>query len=170
MFGTLLILAASATGQTADPLAEARAGKIQCVTPNRETKTCAGIARYTVRPDGSFDSAMTIMIVPSPLVTMEVRSTGKTEGNATCNIVSKADFDKATMAMDGGPVNSAMEQAIRAQVGASVAPMEGKKACSVDKTDGDVLVAEATLDGVARPELNQRYIWVKPEDGYKIGQ
>ena len=170
MFEGLLILAAAAAGQTADPLAEARAGKVQCVTPNRETKTCAGIASYTVRPDGSFDSVMTMMIVPAPLVTMEVRNSGKVEGNAVCNIVKTADFDKAVISMDGGPVNAAMEQAIRSQIGASITPMEGKNACARDKAEADVIVAEATLDGVARPELNQRYIWVKPEDGYKIGQ
>lgn len=167
MFGTLLILAAAAG---ADPLAEARAGKVQCVTPNREAKTCGAITSYTVRPDGSFDSATTIMIVPAPLVTMEVHIGGKVEGDAVCNVVNKADFDKATMAMDGGPVNAAMEQAIRTQILASIAAMEGKKACARDKADGDVLVGETTLDGVARPELNQRYIWVKPEDGYKLGQ
>ena len=167
MFESLLILAAAAG---ADPLAEARAGKVQCFTPNRATKTCAGIAIYTVRPDGSFDSVTTMMIVPAPLVTMEVRNSGKVEGDAVCNVVKKADFDKAVLSMDGGPVNAAMEQAIRSQVVASLAPMEGKNACARDKVDGDVILAEATLDGVARPELNQRYIWVKPEDGYKLGQ
>ena len=167
MFGTLLILAAAAG---ADPLAEARAGKIQCVTPNRETKTCAGITSYTIRADGSFDAVSTFMIVPAPLVAMEVRNSGKVEGDAVCNVVRKADLDKAVMTMDGGPVNSAMEQAIRTQILASIAPMEGKKACARDKAEGDILVAEATLDGVAKPELNQRYIWVKPEDGYKLGQ
>jgi hypothetical protein len=113
---------------------------------------------------------MTMMIVPAPLVTMEVRNSGKVQGDAVCNIVSRAEFDQAKMTMDGGPVNAAMEQAIRTQIVASIAPMEGKNACARDKADGDVIVAEATLDGVARPELNQRYIWVKPEDGYKIGQ
>jgi hypothetical protein len=68
MFATLLLLA---TAVGADPLAEARAGKIQCSTPNQENRTCMGIASYTVRPDGSFDSVSTMMIEPAPLVTME---------------------------------------------------------------------------------------------------
>jgi hypothetical protein len=48
--------------------------------------------------------------------------------------------------------------------------MEGKNACVRGKAEGGVSVAEATLDGVVRPELDQRYIWVEPGDGWKIGQ
>lgn len=167
MLATLLLLA---TAAGADPLAEARVGKIQCINPNHETRTCIGIASYTVRPDGSFDSVMTMMIAPAPLVTMEVRSSGKVEGDALCNIVRRADYDRATMTMDGGPANPEIEQAIRAQILPSITPMEGKNACTRYKAEGGVSVAEATLDGVARPELNQRYIWVEPGDGWKIGQ
>jgi len=170
MFEALLILAAASAGQAADPLAEARAGKVQCVNPNRATKTCMGIGSYTVRPDGSFDSSVTIMIVPTPLITMEVRSSGKVENGQVCSVIHKADYDSAKLAMDGGAVNSAMDQAIRAQMGAAIAPLDGKKACSTEKADGDVLLAQATIDGVARPELTQKFIWVSPDEGYKIGQ
>lgn len=56
----------------------------------------------------------------------------------------------------GGPVKAEMEQAIRTQLAASMAPLEG-------------MLAEATVDGVAQPKLNQRYLWVAPEDGWKVG-
>jgi hypothetical protein len=167
MFATLLLLA---TAVGADPLAEARAGKIQCITPNHETRTCMGIASYTMRPDDSFDSVMTMMIAPAPLMTMEVHSSGKVEGDAVCNIVRKADYDRATMTVDGEPANAETQQAIRAQILPSIATMEGKNACVRGKAEGGVSVAEATLDGVVRPELDQRYIWVEPGDGWKIGQ
>jgi hypothetical protein len=111
-----------------------------------------------------------MMIIPAPLVTMEINISGKVEGGKVCNLVRTADFESAKLSMNGGAVNAAMEQAIRAQIGASLAPMDGKTACATEKADGDVMVAEAALDGVARPDLNQRYIWVKADEGYKIGQ
>lgn len=170
MLEALLILAAASAGQTADPLAEARAGKVQCVSPNRTTKTCMGIGSYTVRADGSFDSVFTMMIVPAPLITMEVKSSGKIENGQTCNIVSKADYANAKLAMAGGEVNAAMDQAIRSQMLGAIESLEGKKACGIDKPEGDVMLAEVNVDGVARPELTQRFIWVKPDEGYKVGQ
>ena len=98
MLEVLFLLAAS---QTADPLAEARAGKLQCVTPNIETKKCLAIASYVVRPDGSFDTVITLMIAPSPLIGMETRATGKVEGDAVCSIVNKSDYAAAKFTVGG---------------------------------------------------------------------
>jgi hypothetical protein len=165
-----LLLLAAAAGQGPDPLAEAKAGKVQCITPNRETKTCAGMVSYTVRDDGGYESTGTMMIVPSPLILVEVRSSGKVEGDAVCSVLSKADFANAKITMADAPVNATMDQAIKSQLVASVEALDGTKGCGRDHADGDIMVAEMTVDGVARPELTQRFIWVKPDEGYKIGQ
>lgn len=170
MFEAILLLAAAATGPGPDPLAEAKAGKVQCITPNRETKTCAGIVSYTVRADGSYDSIGTMMVVPAPLILVEVRSSGKVEGDAVCSVLDKADFAGAKITMAGAPVNDTMDQAIKSQLVGSVEALNGKKGCGRDRADGDIMVAEMTVDGTARPELTQRFIWVNPEEGYKIGQ
>lgn len=171
MFGFLLLLATGLTATpSADPLAEARAGKLQCVTPDIGKKTCLALVSYVVRPDGGFDSVVTVMVAPSPLIAMETRSTGKVEGDAMCSIVRKADFAAAKFTIEGKPADEATANAIGAQVLATVEGLDGKKGCSRDRPEGNVMVEEVTLDGVARPEMTQRFIWVKPEDGYKLGQ
>jgi hypothetical protein len=167
MLEVLFLLAAS---QTADPLAEARAGKLQCVTPNIETKKCLAMASYVVRPDGSFDTVITLMIAPSPLIGMETRATGKVEGEAVCSIVHKSDYAAAKFTVDGKPADEATTNAISAQVLPAIAPLDGKKACSRDRAEGALMIEEVTLDGVARPDMTQKFIWVKPEDGYTLGQ
>ena len=166
MIELLVALLATAGAQSADPLAPARAGKIQCIGPNTEKKTCVGTATYVVRPDGSYDSVTTVMINPTPLITMETRSTGKVEGGAVCGVVRKADYEAAKFTMDGQPADEATAGAIRGQLLGAIAPMDGKNGCSVEKADGTL---EVTLDGVARPDLNQKALWVSPSDGYKIG-
>ncbi|MET0892947.1 MAG: hypothetical protein ABWY01_05195 [Pseudoxanthomonas sp.] len=82
-----------------------------------------------------------------------------------------ADYDRATMALEGGPVKAEMEQAIRTQLAASMAPLEGRNAFPRSRPQGDALLAEATVDGVAqpKPKLKQRYLGVAPEDGWKVG-
>ncbi|RYY35729.1 MAG: hypothetical protein EOP59_15170 [Sphingomonadales bacterium] len=167
MLEALLILAASATAQTADPLAQARAGKVQCVTPNDANKTCMGVTTYKVNADGSFETETTLMIAPSPLITMTVKAPGNVQGNALCGPVDKADFAAATILMDGQPANDAMAAAVRAQLSGAIAPMDGKMSCGTEAADGTVTV---TLDGVARPDMTLKTKWVSPSDGYKVGQ
>ncbi|MET0307425.1 MAG: hypothetical protein ABW023_01850 [Sphingomonas sp.] len=167
MFGTLFLLAAA---QTADPLAEARAGKVQCVSPKVETKKCLAFASYAARTDGSFDTVVTLMIAPSPLIAIETRSIATVEGDAVCSSVRKADYEAAKYTIDGKPADTATASAIGAQVLASIAALDGKKACSRDRAEGALMIEEVTLDGVARPEMTQKFIWVRPGEGYALGQ
>lgn len=169
MIEAFFLLLAAAPQGTADPLAAARAGKVQCSNPNVEKKTCLGITTYKVNPDGSFDTTTTVMVAPQPVVTMEIRSSGTVKDGALCAPIRAADFEAATFQMDGKPADAAMAGAMRAQVVAAIAPMAGKTGCTREVPDGATAKAEVTIDGVARPELTQRVLWVLPKDGYKLG-
>ncbi|RYY44768.1 MAG: hypothetical protein EOP59_05630 [Sphingomonadales bacterium] len=164
---TALLIFAAAAPQTADPLAQARAGMVQCVMPNEAAKKCGGIASYKINADGTFETATVLLIAPTPLITMTVNSTGMVKDGALCGPVNKAEFAAAKIEMDGQPANEGVASAVRGQVGASVEAMDGKMSCGVEAADGTVTV---TLDGVARPELSQKVKWVKPTDGYTLGQ
>jgi hypothetical protein len=165
----VLLLAAGAPQAAADPLAPARAGKIQCANPNIEKKTCMGLATYKLNADGSFDTTTTVLIAPQPPITMEVKSAGKRVGDALCAPIRKEDFEAASFKMDGTPLDASTATAIRGQILGSIVPMLGKMGCTRETPDGATRKAEVTLDGVARPEMTQRVLWVKPEDGYKLG-
>jgi hypothetical protein len=171
MFDALVILLAVAGPATpaADPLAPARAGKIQCIAPNKPKKSCIGLGTYTVRPDGSFDAVMNVIVSPTPRITMETRSTGKVEGDAVCSTVLKQEYAEAKITIDGAPAEEATAQAIRGQIVGAVAPLEGKKACSREVPEGELSRVDVTVDGTARPELTQRVIWVRPDEGYTLG-
>lgn len=151
-----------------DPLAEARAGKVQCVSPSREKKTCLAIASFVVKP-GGFDSVVRVMVDPAPLVVMETHTSGTVEGDQTCNMIRAEDYAAATFTMDGKPMDESIAATIRAQVSAAIAPMAGKKGCSLERPDGDMIVSTVTIDGAAHPEMTQKRIWVSPNDGYTLG-
>ncbi len=165
----LLLLTAAAPQAAADPLAPAKAGKLQCANPNVEKKTCLGLTSYKVNPDGSFATITTLMVAPQPVITMEVKSAGTVKDGALCAPIRTSDFEAATFQMDGKPADAAVASAIRAQVVASLAPLAGKTGCTRETPDGAVSKAEVTIDGVVRPEMTQRVLWVKPDDGYKLG-
>lgn len=164
-----LLLAAGAPHAAADPLAPARAGKIQCANPNVEKKTCMGLTSYKLNADGGFETTATILIAPQPPITMEVKSAGKRVDDALCATIRKEDLEAASFKMDGTPLDASTAGAIRAQIIGSITPMLGKTGCTRETPDGATARTEVTLDGVAHPEMTQRVLWVKPEDGYKLG-
>lgn len=165
-----LTLALLVAGQAApDPLAPARAGKVQCVAPDREKKTCLAIASFVAKPDGTFDSTVRALVNPAPAIVMETRTSGTVEGNGTCNVIRLEDYAASTFTMNGAPMDEATAGMIRPQVTAAIAPMAGKKGCSIEHAEGDMIVSEVTLDGVAHPEMTQKLIWVSPSDGYTLG-
>jgi hypothetical protein len=170
MIEAFFLLLAAGTPQAAiDSLAAARAGKLQCSGPNVEKKTCMAFSSYKVASDNSFESTVTILISPNPLITMTVKSTGKFDGGGACGPIRKSDFEAGTFQMDGKPVDEALANTIRPQIVASVAPLDGKTGCAKEIADGATARVDVTVDGVARPEMTQRAIWVKPDEGYKIG-
>lgn len=169
MMLSLMIALAAAPQAAPDPLAPARAGKVQCVSPNREKKTCLAIASFTVGPNGTFASVVRVQINPTPPIVMETRTNGTTEGNGTCNIIRAEDYAAATFTMNGAPMDEAIAATIRPQVTGVIAPMVGKKGCSHERPEGDMIVSEVTLDGVAHPEMTQKLIWVSPSEGYTLG-
>ncbi|ATY31484.1 hypothetical protein [Sphingomonas psychrotolerans] len=164
-----LLLTAAAPQAVADPLAAAKAGKLQCANPNVEKKTCFSLTSYKVNSDGSFVTTTTVMVRPQPVVTMEVKSAGTIKDGALCAPILTSDFEAASLQVDGKPADPAMASPIRAQVVTSIAPLAGKMGCTREVPEGAMSRAEVMLDGVARPELSQRLLWVKPGDGYKLG-
>jgi hypothetical protein len=168
MLVTLMLLLAAGQA-TPDPLAQARAGKLQCVQPNKEKKTCLAIGSYTVKPDGSYESAVTVLINPAPAMTMETRSKGKVENGQVCGVILKEDYDAAKLTMGGAPMDETMAAGVRTQIGSVLAPMVGKKGCSSEKADGEMMISEVSLDGVAHPEMTQKFVWVGADEGYTLG-
>jgi hypothetical protein len=165
----LLAQAHAAPQATPDPLAPARAGKVQCIGPSREKKTCLGMASFKPGAGNTFESTVAVLVSPNPLIVMETHAKGTVEGGGICNIIRAEDYAASTFTLNGAPMDESTAATIRPQVAATIAPMAGKKGCSRERPDGDVLVSEVTIDGVARPDMTQKVIWVSPTDGYTLG-
>jgi hypothetical protein len=170
MFASLLLLAAAAAGgQTADPVAPARAGKYQCVLPDREKKTCLGTTSYTISGD-SYAATTRLFLAPTPLITMELRTKGTIKNGQFCETIRLADFEAGTVYMDGKPADAPTATAVKSQMAAAITPLDGKSTCSAIKPDADgLMLNELTVDGAPRPDLSQKFLWVSAADGYKLG-
>ncbi len=169
MLVSLVLLALAAAGQETDTLAPAREGKIRCIAPDARARTCATMVRYSVRDDGRFDALVTGVVSAEPLIVIEYRTSGQIEEGAVCSMVRPADFTAGKLSKDGAPLAPGVENDVRAKVMAALQPLAGRKRCYRDRVDGEGVFSDVTINGALRPELGQRAVWVKPEDGYAPG-
>lgn len=167
MLASLLLLAAPLPAT--DALDPARMGKIRCVRPDSQARTCATMVRYTVHADGRFDAVVTGVVSTEPVVVLEYQSSGQLEDGAVCSTVRPIDFSAGKLTKDGAPLAPAVETTVRQRLMLTLQPLAGKKRCYRDRPDGDGLVSDVIIDGQVRADMNQRVIWVSPEDGWAPG-
>lgn len=167
--GAVALLTLSTAARAGDPLAPARAGKLECYLPDMAKKTCYAIASYTFNADGTIDNAADELLSPNELLELKITSRVVLKNDAVCGMLRKEDIEAATLVYKGqvlpkdkaDPIIAALEQAL--------GPLIGKEVCSTMTPDGDGFVSQATIDGVAHPELTQRGQWIGANDGYTLG-
>lgn len=165
----LLMAAAFATDPVADPISPAKGGMLQCYVPDDTNKTCRSLAGYVAKDDGSYVNDATVLISLEPLVTLQTSSIVRVKDNAICGPVTEREFQAGKVLLDGQTLPPSTASAIRAQVGKAMASFIGKEICTTYTPGaGAWLVADVTVDGVARPDLRQNVRWVQPTDGYRI--
>lgn len=163
----LVVILAGLQGSpaVADPLAPARAGKMQCHMPNTATKSCLSLASYVFAADGSISNKAEILLAPQMGLTMTTVSPVSVKNGAICGQLS--DLSDAAFAMNGQAAPPQVADTIRQQVGQALAPMMGKEICTTYKPDGADFVTSSTIDGQPAPQLgSQKVMWVAPGDGY----
>lgn len=165
----LMLLAPAGAPDDADPLAPARAGELLCIQPDTTAKTCLAIANYSFAADGTITNTLKTMINPMPLITMQTVSNPQVEDGAICAVIKTETFDAAVIEMDGAAASPEVDAAIRPKLQAAVAPLAGKKACQKIHPDGDHLTSDVTMDGVAQPDRTRTVLWIKPDEGYRVG-
>lgn len=172
MIATLLLLATAAPAPlpaAPDLLDPARAGKIRCIGPDSRLRTCATMVRYTVHEDGRFDAAVTGVVSTEPTILIEYQTSGQIEDGAACSTVRPIDFRSGKLTKDGAGLAPAIETSVRQRLMLALQPLAGRKRCYRDRPDGDGIISDVIVDGQVRADMNQRVLWVSPEEGWAPG-
>jgi hypothetical protein len=167
VFAAALLL--TATAAQADPLAKAHEGQLQCYRPVAAKKLCAALSSYSFQ-GSSISNKADVLLGVNPALVMTTLSPVTLKVEAVCGKSREADIQAASFTVDGAKLPEDKAAGLRAQLIDSMKPMFGKEVCTTYVPSGAGLSATVTLDGKARPDLTQPVIWVKPSDGYKIGQ
>ncbi|HEY3815124.1 MAG TPA: hypothetical protein VGL66_18045 [Caulobacteraceae bacterium] len=167
------LLAVSALPALADdgPLAPAREGRGQCFNPNAEAKTCVSIAWYGWDEKGFLTNHLALAL-PSKdaAVVMTVDKAAALKDGAVCSPIRVEDIVEAKFTINGAPADDATTDHLRQAVVSGWASVDRSLVCTTFTPDGDGFRAEATMNGVARPDLTQHVIWIGKDDGWKVAR
>lgn len=164
-----LMAATPAMAQDADVLAPARAGQIQCYEPNVQAKTCQSISGFSPGPGGAIINTSDSVINPSnPIIVMRTISPVTIRNNAICGPLTNEDIGRARFTIDGHAATEADTQQLRTALTQQLAPLIGQETCITLTPVNDGLRADTAIAGRARPDLAQRVMWVRADEGYRV--
>ena len=168
----LALLAAAAAASAApsfpDPLGPAAVGKVQCFSPDLARKVCAAINAYSIRADGQIADSATVIVEKTPLVEVTTVTTAIVANGRVCSVMKKDDLLTTAFTVNGvAPSDTELAQ-LRGAIANGWAALVDHSVCVSFVPDGSQFVAHTAFDGLPRPSLDQRVMWVAPQDGWKV--
>lgn len=153
----------------ANPLAEARAGRIYCDMPNHEKKSCEGASVYRFDDAGGIMEAGLIPINNEPDLTVGLSTAAWEEDGAICSKPAQEDFDRIRLLVGAKPYEGPAADELLAPFKQKIAKMlVGKTVCERIFRSGDRLFSVTIVDGVHRAEFDGEIAWLDPEDMYDL--
>jgi hypothetical protein len=166
----LILAAAQPVPAVTDPLAPARAGQLQCFTPDTSRKMCRALAGYTWGPGPAIRIRADILMAPTNLlIVMRTSTSLEVRSGAVCGRVRAADIEASTYTIAGRPVPQQMVQLVSPQILSLMRSHLNEEICATFVPNGSLFRTQLTIDSVPHPEISETFIWVRPNEGYAVG-
>jgi hypothetical protein len=124
------------------------------------------MSTYRINAEGQIVNDAIVFIQHNPTLVMYVSSPVSLRDDMICGRVERSDLEAAHYELDGARATAAETRAITDAIWTTFAGMG--EICSRYHPDGDAFDITVNIDGVAQPDLADRMIWIRPEDGYTI--
>jgi hypothetical protein len=153
-----------------DPIAPAATGQLQCYSPDTTRKTCSSLASYKPGANGAIDNLAVVLISKDSAVTMETVTQVNIKADQVCGKIRSQDLDAARFKVGGQLLDPNQAVQLREQMRRSYVQIFDREICTAYIHQGGILLAKATIDGAPMPAtVDQRVMWVSPDDGYRVG-
>jgi len=167
LIAILAALTAAATpAALSDPLAPARAGKLECHSPDAARKRCAVLIGYRFGDDGVIANRTEALLSVEPWINMKLNASVAVQDGEVCGPFEGAD--KAEVLMNGQPADAAVTAEVRKTMQTFFDTFKGKQRCTAYERDGAGYKTTVTAKGAVHPMESQPMIWVEPGDGWTV--
>lgn len=156
------------SGASADPIARANGGELQCYRPNVERKTCQAIASYRQTGPGTYIN--TALLPLGEGATLETRSPVAIKGGAVCGSITRQEILAGTLRAPNEVITPEMAKPFLERVADAISPIMGKEICTKYEPSGGDFTAKASIDGVYQPAKDSIVKWIAPTDGYTVAE
>jgi hypothetical protein len=153
-----------------DAFSAARSGALACIIPDASQKRCNTLSRFVFANDGSVESHNDVTMGGPPQVVMSSSILLTLKGDELCgSSAMPADVQKATFRIDGRPASEEEAASLRAELIGNLSSRSAQTYCLSFHPVGDGYELRTSIDGISRPEFTETVIWVRPDDGYRVG-
>lgn len=155
----------------ADPLAPARAGKVQCHEPDPGARTCRIMTWYSVRADGVAEMRSVTALSNEMGLAAEARMTLRPERGGLCGVVDATHMASYRIVQMRAPhavvKNDRLFIRYRDEM---IAALWGRKHCAFNfaRAGDDIRLDVSTVDGQFAGELMAEFLWVSPGAGWRL--
>jgi len=163
LFVALLI---SANVVSANPLARAEKGQLQCYRPDVARKTCQSIAAYQRTGPGTYDNKAVIPLGNG--ATLETRTPVTLKDGAVCGFIRAEDLMAGTIRVHDQILPAEQAKPILQQIAQAQAPLADKEICTEYEPLGADFTTKVTIAGADQPDQRITVKWIEPSDGYTV--
>jgi hypothetical protein len=159
-------IGASSAVDTANPLAMAEKGQLQCYRPNVEQRTCQSIASYQQAGLKAYDNKAIIPLSAS--AALETHSPVTIKEGAVCGFIRGEDALAGILRVNGVIVDAEKAKPILERVASAMIPMSDKEICTKYEPKGSDFTAKISIAGTYRPDQDVLVKWINPAEGYTV--
>lgn len=165
---SIIIFNNQAVQASDDPFADAKAGKIECFSPNTEKKTCFDFSHYTWQADGTVIIEDEVALSANPLISVKTKSVSTVEKSSVCTKVLANSQEYNTFFKDGKPMSTEESAPLQQNLISNRSRFIGRTVCMDISPYESVYIAEFTIDGTPLPTATNRMKWIGTDEGYTL--
>ena len=151
------------------PWEPSKLGKVECVVPDFENKTCQSMAIYTWGEDGKVvarDRGIDPYLLPGVVMTIEMEQ--HINGDKNCVVLSEAPYRSATFEYNGQPSTAAKTEEFRTYLIGRLSPYFGSTFCADISPYANEYIVQVSINGVPKPTATTRLAWIDPDSGFTL--
>jgi hypothetical protein len=156
------------TAKTANPIAKADNGYVQCFVPNVASKTCMAMSGYTKSGEGTWTNTTLILLDANSPLTVEISGEVFLKNGDVCGRFKPEDLQDYKIRYAGRNVPNQLRAQITRALDRQYSVVLNKTSCSVFFEDNGAKMMKTTVDGKDVDAPHVWYRWVLKSDGYRV--
>jgi hypothetical protein len=165
------LLIAFSGASVAEQMAPAQRGELQCQMPDVLFKTCFSLSKVVRTGPTTYRFETRMLISKNDPVVMAIDQIATVQGQEVCARLTLSDLSKAKITLGGKELPAANSARYFSLLRRQYAAVQGKLICTeIVANEQGMEKVQGRIDGKRVSALDYAMIWVRPDDGWVVGE